>query len=248
MPHDQANCHYRVRRLYMASLATELAFEELSGIPTEPMSAMQAGQYGAAHQPKSFSHNPLTIGISVSGMVARTQEALVLSRREGAFTVAITSNPASPLASFAERTLLVPEPENLQAPGVSSYRSSLLALYLLAIRFGEATGRISLEDGKNLRRTIKDTADIIERTIELNFRRAQELANAVANQTNFVFLGYGPNYGTALFYAAKVIRSLWPSRHRARYGGMGSFAILHKGKSGNSYIFDIPRRSRACAS
>jgi glucosamine 6-phosphate synthetase-like amidotransferase/phosphosugar isomerase protein len=39
---------------HMAGLATELAFETLSGIPTEPMTAMQAARYGLPYQPKAI--------------------------------------------------------------------------------------------------------------------------------------------------------------------------------------------------
>ena len=37
--------------------------------------------------------------------------------------------------------------------------------------------------------------------------RSRELATAVADQKNFVFVGDGPNYATALFSAAKVIEA-----------------------------------------
>ena len=87
---------------HMAGLAAELAFEQIAGIPTEPMTAMQAARYGTPHFEKLFPRNPLTIGISVSGTVARTREALALARNAGALTVAVTANPDSPLAKAAE--------------------------------------------------------------------------------------------------------------------------------------------------
>ena len=67
---------------HMAGLAAELAFEQVAGIPAEPMTAMQAA---ATAPPTSrlFPRNPLVIGISVSGTVARTREALALARKEG---------------------------------------------------------------------------------------------------------------------------------------------------------------------
>ena len=83
-------------------MAAKLAFDELAGIPTEPMRAMEAARYGAIYQPKSFPGNPLTLGISVSGTVARTREAMAIARAEGALTVAITANPDAPLAQAAE--------------------------------------------------------------------------------------------------------------------------------------------------
>lgn len=100
----------------MASLATELAFEELAGISTEPMTAMQEARYGVIHQPKMFPNNPLTFGISVSGTVARTREALAIARAEGALTVAITASPDAPLAQTAEKMLDCSVPDFAFAP------------------------------------------------------------------------------------------------------------------------------------
>ena len=58
-----------------------------------------------------------------------------------------------------------------------------------------------------MRERLKGTADAIEATIPAIEERTRELAEAVADQTNFVFVGDGPNYATALFSAAKVIEA-----------------------------------------
>lgn len=192
---------------YMAGLATELAFEQLAGIPTEPMTAMQAARYGAVYQPKMFPRNPLTLAISVSGGVARTVEALRMARAEGAMTVAVTATPASLLAQAAEKVLDCSVPDFAFAPGVRSYRVSLLMLYLLAIRMAEVSDRMSQEEANALRRELKGTADAIEATISAIHSRTRQLAEAVAAHNNFVYVGDGPNYATALFSAAKVLEA-----------------------------------------
>jgi len=192
---------------HMAGLAAELAFEQIAGIPTEPMTAMQAARYGTPHFEKLFPRNPLTIGISVSGTVARTREALALARNEGALTVAVTANPDSPLAAAAERAFDCTVPDFAPAPGIRSYRVSLLVLYLLAIRLAEVSGRLTQDQAGQVREQLKGTADAIAATIQAVEERTHELATAVAEQTNFVFVGDGPNYATALFSAAKVIEA-----------------------------------------
>lgn len=192
---------------YMAGLATELAFEELAGIPTEPMTAMQYARYGAIYQPKSFPRNPLTFAISVSGTVSRTREAVAIARAEGALTVAITANPDAPLAQMAEKMLDCSVPDSEFSPGVRSYRVSLMALYLVAIRFAEVYARLTQDEAHALRSKLKNTADAIEATIEAVNGRCRELAEAVAEHKNFVFTGDGPNYPTALFAAAKVLEA-----------------------------------------
>jgi glucosamine--fructose-6-phosphate aminotransferase (isomerizing) len=192
---------------YMAGLAAELAFEQLAGISTEPMNAMQAGRYGSQFFDQSFPRNPLVIGISASGLVARTREAVGLARGQGILTVALTGNLNSPLARAAEMTFDCGLPAFAPAPGVRTYRASLLALYLLAIRFAEVRGRLTQDEANDMRATLKGTADAIEATIYMIAHQVRALAEAVSHHSNIVFVGDGPNYATALFGAAKVIEA-----------------------------------------
>ncbi|MCZ7569265.1 MAG: SIS domain-containing protein [Ardenticatenaceae bacterium] len=192
---------------HMAGLAAELAFEQIAGIPTEPMTAMQAARYAAPYLPGDFPRNPLVLGISVSGTVARTREALVLTRQQGALTVGITANPGSPLAEAAEKVLDCSIPDFVFSPGVRSYRISLLALYLLAIRLGEVRGRYSQDQANALRQELMGTAEAIETTVAAVNDRTRKLAEALAGEKSFIFVGDGPNYATALFSAAKLIEA-----------------------------------------
>lgn len=191
---------------HMAGVAAELAFEQIAGIPTEPMRAMDA-RYAAPYKLSHFPRNPLVFGISVSGTVSRTREAVGLFRGQGLPTVAITGNPQSPLAQVAEKVLDCSLPEFPFAPGVRSYRMSLLALYLLAIRLGEVQDRYSQREANGLREELRRTADAVEATTEAVNEQTAELANAMSEEKSFVFVGDGPNFGTALFGAAKVIEA-----------------------------------------
>jgi glucosamine--fructose-6-phosphate aminotransferase (isomerizing) len=198
---------------HMAGLASELAFEQLSGVPTEPLAAMQAGRYAAPYFERAFTRNPLVVGISVSGTVARTREALIMARKSGALTVAITGNPESPLARAAEKVLGCVVPDFAPAPGVRSYRVSLMALYLLAIRVAEIKARLTQDEANGLRRQLKGTADAIEATIAAIREPVRRLADSCAKHHNFVFVADGPNYATALFSAAKLMEAA--GRHAA---------------------------------
>ncbi len=192
---------------HMAGIAAELAFEQIAGIPAEPMRANKAGRYASPYRHSYIPHNPLVLGISVSGTVTRTREAVGLFKKQGVPTVGITGNPQSPLAHLADRVLDCSIPDFPFAPGVRSYRISLLALYLLAIRLGEVQDRYSQDKARALRAELKATADTIEATIEAIDEKTLALARAVAEEKNYVFVGDGPNFATALFGAAKVIEA-----------------------------------------
>ena len=209
-----------VKRLYVtgcgdshhAALASELAFEALAGRPTEPMSALQFARYAAGYLPPTGPGTNLVIGVSVSGEVARTTEALRLARQAGASTLALTATPGSRLAEAAELVVLsttpaFPDPPGVHTPRVRSYLASQLGLLLTAVRIGEVRGHLDWGAATAVRRDILALADAAQRTVDACDREAYALAEEWRDAAEFVFVGGGPNYGTALFCAAKVLEA-----------------------------------------
>jgi glucosamine--fructose-6-phosphate aminotransferase (isomerizing) len=192
---------------YSVGVAAEMAFEELTGLPTRALTGMAFSRY-AAHTLKSRSpRDPLVVGISVSGEVARTIEAIKLARQLGALTVALTGDSNSRATQAAEKVLALPTERFGRSPGVRSYRMSLLGLFLLAIRLGEVAARYTQEEAKRLRNELLQSASAIERTIAASAAPALRAAEEIGSESNFVFVGSGPNYGTALFGATKVVEA-----------------------------------------
>jgi glucosamine--fructose-6-phosphate aminotransferase (isomerizing) len=192
---------------HMAAVATELAFEQLAGISTEPLNAMTAARYNLAANQSAFPGNPLLICISASGGVARTREALGVGKEAGATTLALTANTESPLASISDLVLDCSVPEYDHAPGVISYRVSMIALFLIAIRLAEVRAKITQDQASALRQQIASIGDAVEATIEGCRDKVLEVVKATRDHKNFVFVGDGPNYSTALFGAAKLLEA-----------------------------------------
>jgi glucosamine--fructose-6-phosphate aminotransferase (isomerizing) len=195
-----------------ASLCSELAFESLAGVPTEPMTALQFARYAVGFLPETGPGTNLVIGISVSGEVVRTLEALNLARQAGALPVALTATPGSRIHQAGEKALFstiapFPEPADVHTPGVRSYTANQLVLYLVAIRLGEVRGHLSSSEATALRKELLSLAEVAARTIETCDPLARQLAEKWADAQEFVFAGAGPNYGTALFSAAKVLEA-----------------------------------------
>lgn len=193
---------------HMAAVATQWAFETLGGIPVEAATAMRAARYAMPAARDSIWRNPLVLAISVSGAVSRTREAASVAREQGALTIALTGNPESPLGQTAERILNCRIPDFVFAPGVRSYRISLLALWLLAIRLGEMRREITGMEAQAYRDHLLATADAIEQTIAVCQTPARALAEALVEHDHFTFVGDGPNYATALFSAAKILEAV----------------------------------------
>lgn len=211
--------HQRPSRIFLtgcgdshhAPLNAEMAFEQLAGLPCEPMTAMHFARYAVDFLPANGPN--LVIGVSVSGQVSRTAEALALARRNGATAVALTGNANGALAAAAElivETAVPPLPAELQGqiiPGVRSYVISQLTLYLCALQLGENSGHLRRAEANKLRHEVAEMADLMEETIARSDSTARAVAEAWADADRFVICGAGPNYGTALFTAAKLIEA-----------------------------------------
>lgn len=196
-----------------AALAATLSFRRLAGLPCEALTAMEFSRYRAGFLGAANEGEVLVVAISSSGQVSRTVEAMRLARLAGAQTVAISSNPDSPLAGVAGKTLhatIPPAPfeeGDIVVPGTRSYVASLMALYQAAVQIGHTCGTL---DGKvlgRLRDELEQTADRMEATIEMSRHAAAEVASSWRDAAQFIFCGSGPNYGTALYGAAKIVEA-----------------------------------------
>lgn len=191
-----------------AALASEWAFEALAAVPTEPMTALQFARYAVGYLPPAS----VVIGISVSGGVSRTAEALGLANQVGARTIALTATPDGLVGRAAQQTLLVqsppfPEPLGMITPGVRSYTANQIALFLIAAHLGEVRGKLTADEANAIRRELLALADAAGRTIEFSAAAARALAYEWADANEFVFTGGGPNFAAALFSAAKVLEA-----------------------------------------
>ncbi len=195
-----------------ASLNSELAFKTLTGLPVEVATAMQFARYSAGFIPQTGPFTNLVIGISVSGEVTRTLEALNMARQAGATTLALSATPGSRVAMAGDVLFQVPnpafpDPEGVHIPGARSFFINQVALLLIAIRIGEVRGTLTSPQATAIRNEIFALGKVIEETINSNESAIQKLAADWKDAKEFVFAGSGPNFGIALFTAAKVLEA-----------------------------------------
>ncbi|HSV85716.1 MAG TPA: SIS domain-containing protein [Levilinea sp.] len=209
-----------LKRLYItgcgdshhAAVGTEMAFEVLTGLPTRAMTALQYGRYAARLMPKTGPKTNAVFGISVSGEVSRTLEALQQGRANGAITVAVTATSGSRIYEAGDCVVLTAtapfaEPRGVHVPGVRSYLANQLALLLAALRIGEVRGHLTTAEANRLRAELAGLAQVVETTIQSADAPARQLAEEWVDAHEFVFAGAGPNYATAMFSAAKVLEA-----------------------------------------
>jgi glucosamine--fructose-6-phosphate aminotransferase (isomerizing) len=188
---------------WYCGLATRLAFQTWAGVPTEAMQALEFSRYEARFAPR----DALVVAISNSGRVARTIEAVRQARALGLRTLAGTSALDSPIAQAAEAVIDLGYAERRFAPGTSSYVASLLVEYCVALHLAEVSGALSAAAVKERLAAISAEAEGMQRTLDANQPVMEALGQRAQLTDKLIFIGGGPNYGTAFFSMAKVFEA-----------------------------------------
>jgi glucosamine--fructose-6-phosphate aminotransferase (isomerizing) len=136
----------------------------------------------------------LVVGISQSGASPDVGSVLAEAHRQGRPTIAITNDPASPLAEAADEVLELEAGDERAVAATKTYLNSLGAVALLfAESTRDATARTQLDA----------LPRAIERQIALSFADVPQLGEYAAGPGATV-VGRGVNYGTAFEIALKI--------------------------------------------
>ncbi|MBT3241174.1 MAG: SIS domain-containing protein [Chloroflexi bacterium] len=188
---------------WYCGMATRFAFEEWAGIPTEAVQSLEFSRYLVKYAPK----NSMALMVSNSGKVSRTIESAIKAKAHGLLTVGATSNFESGLSKEVDYVIDLAYSERRFAPGTSSYMASMIVQYCMAIFLAEAAGKLNNTEVDKKLDEIASLAEPMEKTIEVNLPIMEELVKKLNLSNQAIFIGGGPNYGTAFFSMAKVIES-----------------------------------------
>ncbi|HTJ47672.1 MAG TPA: SIS domain-containing protein [Kofleriaceae bacterium] len=134
----------------------------------------------------------LAIGISQSGQSPDVVSVIAAAREQGGLTIAITNDPASPLAQAAEIVLALATGAERSIAATKTYTNQLMLLAMLSAAIAES-------HEAELEAVPGAVAAALEATGELG-----ELALDYATAGRFVVLGRGFNYCTAHELALKM--------------------------------------------
>jgi glucosamine--fructose-6-phosphate aminotransferase (isomerizing) len=138
----------------------------------------------------------LVIGISQSGESPDIVALLEEGRRQGALTLALCNQPASPLARAAAHVIDLHAGPEQSVVASKSYTAELLALAMLSAAMGDDPGH---------RQALQQVPDAVARTLDLcrPTVAALNLGPFVAAK-NMVVVGRGFNFATAFELALKI--------------------------------------------
>ena len=188
---------------FYAGLACEMAFARFCRLPVKALPAMHFARY----EVDNVLTPAVLFGISNSGAVSRTIEAVAMARDAGLDTIAVTGHGASSITQEAAATVAIPIPPMGRAPGIRSYTVQLLTLFLCALRLGEIRQVLAAEEAARWRQRLRHGDEYGRKRLPQTMRLCAAWPSW-RDQEDWVFVGAGPSYATALFCAAKTCGEL----------------------------------------
>lgn len=165
----------------------------LGGYNHLPVALATPSLYSVYGQPPRLD-GALVVGISQSGQSRDIVAVLEAGRQQGAPTLAITNDSASPLAALADYVLPLHAGEEHAVAATKTYTAQLAALAMLSCALEDEPGRLE---------TLRRVPSAVERVLG----REERVASAVERyryMESCVVLGRGYNYATAFEIALKL--------------------------------------------
>lgn len=136
--------------------------------------------------------NKIVIGVSQSGKSEDVCEVLEWGKKEGAFCIAITNHPSSPLAGLADEILPCWAGEEKSVPATKTYLAEIFNLYLFCSVIGEKSDMLNLLEDIPIY-----INDIIEKASKIDVSKFHFMDRCIC-------IGRGFNYSTAMEFSLKL--------------------------------------------
>ena len=181
-----------------AALVGKFLIEQLARIPVEV-------DYGSEFRYRRPIVSPKTLAIVItqSGETADTLAALREAKKDGAVSIAVCNVVGSMATRETDGTVYTHAGPEIGVASTKAFTSQLVALYLLALRLGQARGSLTPDASRPHIDALLQLPLLLEQTLKL----APEIADVAARfhtRTDFLFLGRGINYPIALEGALKL--------------------------------------------
>src|SRR3954463_9458942 len=181
-----------------AALVGKFLVEQLARIPVEV-------DYGSEYRYRNpiVTSKTLAIVITQSGETADTLAALREARKDGAPSIAVCNVVGSMATRETDGTVYTHAGPEIGVASTKAFTSQLVALYLLALRLGQARGSLTPEASRPPIDAPPQLPLLLEQTLKLA-PEIDEIAGRFHTRTDFLYLGRGINYPIALEGALKL--------------------------------------------
>ncbi|HNW33940.1 MAG TPA: SIS domain-containing protein, partial [Candidatus Ozemobacteraceae bacterium] len=183
---------------YYAGCVGKYLIEQLVRVPVECDLASEF-----RYRSPLVDANTLVVAISQSGETADTLAAVREARSRGAKVLGIVNAKESTLTREVDGLVYIHAGPEIGVASTKAYIAMLTAITLLALLLGKVRGTLTSDYVKQTIRDLKILPQQIERILA-DVEPIRALAEKFRDAKNFLFLGRGINYPTALEGALKL--------------------------------------------
>ncbi|HEY9854763.1 MAG TPA: glutamine--fructose-6-phosphate transaminase (isomerizing) [Stenomitos sp.] len=145
----------------------------------------------------------LVIVVSQSGETADTLAALREAKRRGATTLGIINVKGSSIAREVDGNLYIHAGPEIGVASTKAYTAMVAAFTLLALHLGQSRGKLTNVQVGEILKDLKGLPKLLSQMLE-NTNAIQDVAQSFAACRDFLFLGRGVNFPTAMEGALKL--------------------------------------------
>jgi len=196
----------RVRRIHAvacgtawhAGLVGKFMIESLARVPVEV-------DYGSEFRYRDplIDDDDLVLAITQSGETVDTLAAMEEARRKRVPSIAVVNAVGSQAARLADGVIYLNAGPEIGVASTKAYTSMLVAQYLLGIYLGQVRGTLGYEARRELLQSLAELPGLVGQVLAGDGYYA-ELAQRFQHCSDFLYLGRGINYPSALEGALKL--------------------------------------------
>ncbi|MFI3317711.1 MAG: glutamine--fructose-6-phosphate transaminase (isomerizing) [Rikenellaceae bacterium] len=181
-----------------ASLIGEHLIESFCRIPVEVEYASEFRYRNPIINP-----NDIVIAVSQSGETADTLAAVELAKRHGAFVYGICNVIGSSIARATDTGSYIHAGPEIGVASTKAFTGQVTVLTMLALAVGVRRGTITRSFSNSIAKELLRMSKLMHETIKMS-EKIGDLAKIFTYAHNFIYLGRGYNYPTAMEGALKL--------------------------------------------
>ena len=181
-----------------AGLIGKRLIEEWARIPVEVAYASEFRYSNPVVTP-----DDIVVAISQSGETADTLAAIQLAKERGAFVYGVCNVVGSSIPRATDSGTYIHVGPEIGVASTKAFTGQVTVLTMLALAIGQLRGTINDAHVAEVAEAIRKLPDLIRQTLKLN-EQIEKLSDIYTYVHNFLYLGRGYNYPSALEGALKL--------------------------------------------
>jgi len=158
-----------------------------------PMALAAPSLFSIYGEPPALK-DALVVGVSQSGQSPDILSVVAEGKRQGAPTLVVTNDPASPLAQTAELVIDIQAGPEEAVAATKTYTAQLMAIAMLSVALSEDEERLAV---------LRRVPELVQQALELD-STIEEVTERYRYMERCVVLGRGYNYATAFEWSLKL--------------------------------------------